>query len=528
MSIRSDISRFYKEGDKLFAEPFKLSISPVNKEDAVEETVNRLVILDGSSELTKKLVESRINARASRTRSLFEMYDEWGITPAGKELKVKRVSVELKDGYLETYARPQFVSIINRMHGGEILRIQDNGSEQVAKLMENGPYNDPSTYPTKEGHYFVECRGFSGATKVNTDSDESLIAFFEEDILLREVDLNSPLNLIMGDVWQGSIMKNHVEARSDGIWQGGLVVPGSPASGNIERFLRSGERLLFNLKTQSNKPVKIYRRFNGDVEILIGMGGGKWETCLLERDPESENITGYLKYPTGEVIEGGFFVDGLLDLGSSRGLQGSIDFKGSITSDGNFHFEGGCSISIIGKTLAEGRFIIDRGDGLYIMGKLDAGIANVYVEGRLSENGFSLIGKIDNRISRKTGVVATVAVTPDAFTMVGSVYLAGSRIFFGRINVSGSSFTFYWSASSGRVGASADIKFTAKRDSNKNCIGWSLNISGKAWVKLWWPFGKHSVSFNFSLGSDGSFKVSFWKVYVKVDIVDFDLDWGWD
>ncbi len=34
--------------------------------------------------------------------------------------------------------------------------------------------------------------------------------------------------------------------------------------------------------------------------------------------------------------------------------------------------------------MADARFIIDRRDGLYIMGKIDADIAYVYIEGRLN------------------------------------------------------------------------------------------------------------------------------------------------
>jgi hypothetical protein len=527
MSVRSDISRFYKEGGRLIAEPFRLSIGSLDPADKVEQTIDRLVILDGSPDLTERLIQSREGSKNSRSKSLFEMYEEWGITPRGEELRLERVTVELNDGYLQTYVRPRFVSIINRMHGGEMLRLQDGDGEQIERLMENGPYNDPSTFPTKEGTYFVECRGFAGATRVNTDSDESLIGFFDADILLRELDLASPKNLIMGDIWQGSVMENHVEARSDGIWQGGIVVPNSPAPGGVEKFLKTGEKLLFTLKTPSNKPIKITRKFNGDVEIMVERVAGKWESCFLERDGD-EHITGSLKYPTGEVIPGGFFIDGMLTLGSASSLGGSIDFNGSITNDGNFHFEGGCSIYILGKTLAEGRFIIDRRDGLYIMGKLDAGVAKVFIEGRLSKNDFSLIGTLDVRIGGLLGVKATISVTPRAFEMRGSVYLAGKKIFYGIIRVTGSSFTFHWSASCGRVGASADVKFTSNKDSSGRCTSWALYIGGKAWVKLWWPFGKHSLSFGFGLDSDGNFKVYFWKVYIKINIVRFNVDWGWD
>ena len=527
ISVRSDISRFYKERDILFAEPFKLSISSKNPEDRQEKEISDLVILDGSKELVDKLVASRQSAGQSRSKSLFDMYEEWGITPSGEELRLERATVELHDGYLQSFCRPRFVSIVNRMHGGEILRLEDGDGEQIQHLMNNGPYSDPSTYPTKEKTYFVECRGFAGATKVNTDSDESLVKFFEDDILLREVDLAAPVNLLMGDIWQGSIMQNHVEARSDGIWQGGIVVPNSPAPDGIEKFLREGENLLFNLRGPKDRPIKISRRFNGDVEIMMEMEKDKWETCSLERN-EQEQITGRLKYPTGEVIPGGFFIDGMLELGSARSLGGSIDFNGSITNDGTFHMEGGCSIYILGKTLAEGRFIIDRHDGLYIMGKLDAGIAKVFIEGRLSKDHFSLVGQLNVMVGSALGVKARVSVTADAFEMRGSVYIARRKIFYGLIRVSGSSFTFHWSASCGRIGAWANITFRSNRNADGDSTGWYLRISGKVWVKLWWPFGKHSLRFGFSLDSDGNFKVYFWKLYVKINIVRFDLDWGWD
>jgi hypothetical protein len=162
------------------------------------------------------------------------------------------------------------------------------------------------------------------------------------------------------------------------------------------------------------------------------------------------------------------------------------------------------------------------------MGKLDAGIAKVFIEGRLSKDDFSLIGQLDARIGGALGVKASVSITPDAFDMRGAVYLARHKIFYGMIRVTGNSFKFHWSARCGRVGAYADIKFTSNRDDDGKCRSWSLYIGGKVWVKLKWPLGKHSVHFGFSLDRDGNFKVYYWKIYIKVNIVRFKLGWGWD
>jgi len=529
VSIRSDIKRFYEEQERLYAEPFAMRVmSSTGGEGTGNEatdTVKSLVVLDGSEEM-KPFFDSREASLRAGTESLFQSYERLGLTPDFDPVRVRRASIEIRDAHLQTNVRHDLVSVLNTVTGVDILRFDASQAGEMATLKERGPYGDRALYPNDERTYMVECRGFSGATQAVTTSPDDLLDLFKADLILREVEVTKPTGLVMGDDWQGVPRANVLEAQQDGIWQGGVVVPGSSVPEGVHRFMQEGERIVAQFVAPSGKPIRISRRYNGDVQVLVEREPGKWIAGTVLMDDQAR-VTGEIQYPTGEVLPGGFFVNGMLQLGNAQALSGQISFMGGIRTNGDFHFEGECVITVLQKTVGEARFIIDRRDGLYVMGKIDAGIASVFIEGRLSSTTFSLTGALDARVGGLLGVKASLTITPSMFKMTGDVFIAGRKIFHGMIYVSGSQFTFQWSASCGRVGASASLTFRSTKNSKGQVISWYVGVDLRVWIKLPWPFGKFSLGLGCSISSDGWLSVRLGPVTIKINIVKFDIDWEW-
>ena len=157
---------------------------------------------------------------------------------------------------------------------------------------------------------------------------------------------------------------------------------------------------------------------------------------------------------------------------------------------------------------------------------MDIGIAHVFVEGRLSKDYFSLVGVVDARVGNLIGCRGTLTINPHQFKMQGDAYLCGVKIYHGLISISDGSFKFEWSLSAGIVGGGISITYKSIKAGEK-VIRWSLNGRGRVWVKLPWPYGKKSVSLSGTIDSRGCIKVTFWKLYIKINIPKFRIKWGW-
>jgi len=518
LSLRSDVSRYYRQGDYLLARPFPITIMSANPSDTVTRTVSDLLVLDGSKPI-QELLGLRSTFARLRMPSPVQLFAKWGLNFAGQRMSIRRAVVDIVDGHLATHCRPNLVTVTNLRTGVEMVRIAARDRSMLDHLLKYGPYDDPAPYPAREERYFVDCRARAGETKLQTDGDASLVSFFEQDLLLREVDLQQPVSLVRCDPWQGRTFENHTEARGDGMWQGGLPVAGK----GIHRFVQHGERILFTMATPSGKRVRVSRRFNGSYDVAVERETGNWVTASFERD-SVEALTGGVRYPTGEIVPGGFFIDGVLDMNVAR-CRGAIAFGGRISTDGDFHFEGDCTVTVLEQKLGSARFIVDRGDGVYLMGDFTTGIATVHVEGRVQQDEFSLTGVLDARTADgRTGVSASITLNTRGMRVVGTVYLGGSRLYYGTLYISGSSVTVEWSLSCGRLSASADLRFSSSGGGRY----WQVKFDGKVKIKLWDPFGTHSHSFDCDVDTRGRISVGFWKIKVIVDLRDFDLDWEWD
>jgi len=362
-----------------------------------------------------------------------------------------------------------------------------------------------------------------------SSSDDALLEFFKEDLLVRQVDLTKPTGLVKGDVFEDTTGWNSMLARTDGVYEAGLKVPGAATEevpDGVRRFVAADEGILFTLEAPSGKDIRFDRKFDGSLEAVVEMKPGVFKKCTLELDGD-EKTTGRVEYPTGKVIPGGFFVNGLLKLGSGNPLGGELDLNGSILTNGDFHFEGGCKIYIVGKTLAEARFIIDRRDGLYIHGNIDTGLVELHVEGRLSANSFDVTGRLDVRAGG-CGIKLSVSINPHGMRIRGDVYVANRRIFSGNISVDKNGFKIGWSVKAGRLSVSADVSFGPHRNGKGKITGWGWRSGGKVKLKLPWPIGTKSWGFGFSLDSDGSFSVGFWKIRIRVNVAKFKISWEWD
>lgn len=549
VSVDSDISSFYFKDDCLFAQPFRLKIASkdpdTGEEVADEQVVPDLLVLDGSQRARELLAQRK--AKPMTPMSIFKELHDLGLNLSkdAQPMRIKRMQLDVRQDYLQVLAQPKLVVVMNNLYGGEMLRLGEGDAQMMHNLLLYGPYNDPDSYPRREGNFFVECLAKTPNTTMNTASGAELVDYFEQDLILRTLDLKKPAGLAASFDAKGNLVDDRLLAVSDGAWQGALKVKGlkdltvtdhipvredgqelPELPEGVRRLVNEGEKVFFYTETPAGKPIQFIRTYGGSVEVLI-KNRTEWESCKIELD-EKERTTGSLRYPTGEIIPGGFFAHGILDVGQSSALRGKIDFQGQINTDGNFRFEGGVQIWVLGKSVAEARFIVGLRDGLYIYGKIDVGIARCFIEGRLGKNHFSLVGELDARIGRLLGVKAALTINPSKFELKGDVYVAGRRIFHGIIRISGSGFKIAWSYKAGRLGADADISFSSTKNAQGKVTSWKLRAKGKVWIKLWWPFGKHSFSFGFEIDSNGNFRVYFWKIYIQVNIATFKLSWGWD
>jgi len=527
LSVKSDIKGFFERENKLYALPFKVVMhSNQEGEQPAEQMVSELLVLDASDDV-KPLFESRQTFLKKGIKTLFQLYEELGLNFDFQQLQVKRASVSVVDGALRTVVRPGLVQVLDDVLGVPILTADREDPLALSQLKSFGPYGDTMVFPAKAGTFMVHCRGLADQQQVSVNTSDELVDLFKQDLLLREVDLSKPKGLFEARDLQGNPLADHLEARGDGAWEGGLRVPGSKLPNEMLAFVREAGGIHAHAVTETGRPVHLRRRFNGEVEMMVEVDPGVLKEARLVYTTDG-TIESKVKYPTGRIIPGGFFVDGLLDLGQSQSLRGRVDFNGNLKTDGDFHMEGGCDIYVLGKEVASGRFIIDRRDGLYIYGNFDTGIAHVFIEGRLSKDWFSLVGNLDVRIGNALGIRAALTVNPYLFKMQGDVFIACLRVYHGYVKIDGTTFIFDWSLSLGCLSAFVNFRFQSKRDGNGKVTGFEVGGRAGLSVKLCWPFGTKSISAGFTLTSSGRIRVTFWKIYLEVDIPRFKLSWGWD
>lgn len=187
-------------------------------------------------------------------------------------------------------------------------------------------------------------------------------------------------------------------------------------------------------------------------------------------------------------IDGGFFVDAGLNLGSSDTVQVSLHVSGSIKTDGNYYLKGNGNLVVADFEVSDAVIELSSDKGLRIRGKMDLYGTKVDIDGSLTpDNRFSFTGVAQIMVSGN-GVKGTLAVDNGGMNINGGVYLGDKKIKSGVFAVEDGKVSWKTQINIGYAGFDADTWIRLKSPFGPGYSGRAY-INVKVPIYVWGPRG---------------------------------------
>ncbi|MBI4861020.1 MAG: hypothetical protein HY815_12305 [Candidatus Riflebacteria bacterium] len=496
LSGATDLSQFELNQTVLLAKPFSVVVrGGGDASDA--QPVKDLIIFDGSPEMAQKLADCQKQTGSMKLSDIGQL-EGMGLSALGDPMIVRSLSVGLSAGQVQAVARPRSLVFSRRADGAELIAIGTGNVGVMTQLETGGPYGDPSPYPSRSATFLVNSTpGMSsstastgGSTMVTNVLD--LHAALGTNVLFRTLTVQSP----------STVAASYTEM-APGQFQGTV-----PSGG---RFRVTGDfatGMTARLKRADPSAVTLVRGATGGLGGTVDYNGGARKLLF---DYKNGLIQSDFLFPTGVTLPGGF--KATLDLALTPPLiDFTIHVSGEIKFNGDFHFEGGVNLAILGHTVRNGAFVLDSQDGLTLSGGMDLVIADCAVQGNVSAHGASFLGNLDVG-SRGTGVFACVSVDTNAhrpLVIHGDLKLAGHSILHGDLSISSSGhIRADWDCRLGPLSLDASFTFSFRGGVS---VGGSFSASVHTWL------GTLHHSFHAGIDSDGTFSVSWKHIELSVNI----------
>lgn len=202
-------------------------------------------------------------------------------------------------------------------------------------------------------------------------------------------------------------------------------------------------------------------------------------------------------------IEGGFFLDAGLNVGTKEMVQVNLHVSGAIKTDGNYYLKGNGDLVIATYTVSEAVIELSSDKGLMIKGKMDLYGTKVDITGSLTpDNKFSFTGTAQVMVSGN-GIKGALEVNNSGVNINGSVYLANKKIMNGGFAVKNGKVSWPTKVSIGSAGFDSTVAVALKDGAAsydgrayinvdipikvKGPTGWKCK---RKWgIKVCWPTG---------------------------------------
>lgn len=190
-------------------------------------------------------------------------------------------------------------------------------------------------------------------------------------------------------------------------------------------------------------------------------------------------------------VEGGFFMDAGLNVGTAATAQVNLHVSGAIKTDGNYYLKGNGNLIIANLEVSEAVIELSSEKGLIIKGKMDLYGAKVDITGYLTpDNKFSFTGTAQVMISG-SGIKGALGIDyagKDVSTAInGSVYLANKKIASGTFAIKDGTVSWPTKVSIGYAGFDSTVAIALKQG--------AASYAGKAYINVdipiyvWGPKG---------------------------------------
>lgn len=190
-------------------------------------------------------------------------------------------------------------------------------------------------------------------------------------------------------------------------------------------------------------------------------------------------------------VEGGFFMDAGLNVGTAATAQVNLHVSGAIKTDGNYYLKGNGNLIIANLEVSEAVIELSSEKGLIIKGKMDLYGAKVDITGYLTpDNKFSFTGTAQVMVAGNgiKGALAIDYAGKDVSTAInGSVYLANKKIVSGTFAIKDGEVSWPTKVSIGFAGFDSTVAVALKQG--------AASYTGKAYINVdipiyvWGPKG---------------------------------------
>ncbi|MBI5233727.1 MAG: RICIN domain-containing protein [Deltaproteobacteria bacterium] len=186
-------------------------------------------------------------------------------------------------------------------------------------------------------------------------------------------------------------------------------------------------------------------------------------------------------------IEGGFFMDAGLNIGTKEAVQVNLHVSGAIKTDGNYYLKGNGNLVISNFEVSEAVIELSSDKGLLIKGKMDLYGTKVDITGTLSpDNKFSFTGTAQVMVSGN-GIKGALEVNNSGVNINGGVYLANKKIVSGGFAVKDGKVSWPTKVSIGSAGFDSTVAVALKDG--------AASFDGRAYINVdipiyvWGPRG---------------------------------------